>query len=246
MKNSLLIPVVALLLFSTNLTAQNENRQQNKKRAELVVRAIAFSTDSSDAKAWYTSLDSLPKGFQSYYSGQYHNRVNAEGMVYTISCWASSKCGPLTPGDDFQAEIKGTTMWITAQAGGNVTKPFRIKNQILDISPETAVSARAQPQPRIYIEPYHGIEGYLAAALIKERVPAAIVSAGDADYVATITSSMAAGLRSFSVTLRDSKFSIVWADTCKETKPALDVPSAAETCAKHLKNWLQLDPRMKQ
>ncbi len=67
------------------------------------------------------------------------NRVAANGMVYTITCtahWVGSKCAWLIPGDNFRAEVKGTTMWVNARKGGNMGKEFRPKFRILDIRPE--------------------------------------------------------------------------------------------------------------
>jgi hypothetical protein len=66
------------------------------------------------------------------------NQVEAGGMVYTVRCtahWAGSNCSWLTPGDVFDAEIKGTTMWITARKGGNMGKEIRPKFQLLDMRP---------------------------------------------------------------------------------------------------------------
>lgn len=66
------------------------------------------------------------------------NRVMADGLVYTIVCrasWAGSNCGPLIDGDMFDAQLDGTTMWISARRGGNQGKAIRIKYKVLDIRP---------------------------------------------------------------------------------------------------------------
>jgi hypothetical protein len=39
----------------------------------------------------------------------------------------------MNDGDQFLAEIDGTTMWVSARRGGNQGKPIRIKYKILDI-----------------------------------------------------------------------------------------------------------------
>lgn len=70
------------------------------------------------------------------------DKVLGEGRVYTIVCsahWRGSNCGPLIDGDTFEAEIDGTTMWISARKGGNQGKPIKVKYKILDIRPAPAV-----------------------------------------------------------------------------------------------------------
>jgi hypothetical protein len=48
----------------------------------------------------------------------------------------SGKCVPLTDGDRFEAEIKGTTMWVHARKGGNQGKAVKIKYRVIDIRKE--------------------------------------------------------------------------------------------------------------
>ena len=72
-------------------------------------------------------------------SVEVYNQVEANGMVYTITCtahWIGSKCSWLIPGDTFQAEVKGATMWIAGRRGGNMGKGARGKFKILDIRPK--------------------------------------------------------------------------------------------------------------
>jgi len=67
-----------------------------------------------------------------------YNFVEANGMGYTIRCtghWVGSACSWLIPGDTFPAEVKGTTMWITARRGGNMGKEIHSKYAILDMRP---------------------------------------------------------------------------------------------------------------
>jgi hypothetical protein len=72
-------------------------------------------------------------------SVEVYNQVEAGGIVYTMKCtahWFGSNCSWLAPGDNFQAEINGTTMWITARKGGNLGKEIRAKFQLLDMRPK--------------------------------------------------------------------------------------------------------------
>ncbi len=87
--------------------------------------------------------------------------IDSENMVYTIACTdrpnvlaaaivgaaaagrtdgggggtlaGSGNCVPLTDGDRYETEIKGTTMWVHALKGGNQGKAVKIKYKILDI-----------------------------------------------------------------------------------------------------------------
>lgn len=64
------------------------------------------------------------------------NAVQANGLTYTVTCtahWVGSKCSWLIPGDNFEAEVSGTTMLVSARKGGNMGKEMRIKFKILDI-----------------------------------------------------------------------------------------------------------------
>jgi len=72
-------------------------------------------------------------------SVEVYNQVEANGMVYTITCtahWVGSKCSWLVPGESFQAEVKGTTMWVRGRKGGNMGKELRAKFTVLDIRPK--------------------------------------------------------------------------------------------------------------
>jgi hypothetical protein len=66
------------------------------------------------------------------------NIVVANDQRYLITCrasWVGSNCAPMIDGDEFQAEIDGTTMWVKARKGGNQGKEIRVKYKILDIRP---------------------------------------------------------------------------------------------------------------
>jgi hypothetical protein len=68
-----------------------------------------------------------------------YNALESNGTVYTVTCtahWVGSKCAWLIPGDTFEAEVNGTTMWITGRKGGNMGKEMRTKFKILDIRPQ--------------------------------------------------------------------------------------------------------------
>lgn len=67
-----------------------------------------------------------------------YNQIEAGGMTYTLKCsahWVGSGCSWLLPGETFQAEVKGTTMWVSGRKGGNMGKSVRPKFRILDIRP---------------------------------------------------------------------------------------------------------------
>lgn len=80
-------------------------------------------------------------------SVEVYNKLEAEGMVYIVTCtahWIGSNCTWLIPGDSFPAEVKGTTMWITAHKGGNMGKEVHPKFRILDIRPAPVVQSSGQ------------------------------------------------------------------------------------------------------
>jgi hypothetical protein len=54
--------------------------------------------------------------------------------------WGDSKCSWLLPSDTSEAQVKGTTMWVSARRGGNVGKPIRPEYRILDIRPKQQAS----------------------------------------------------------------------------------------------------------
>ena len=64
------------------------------------------------------------------------DRVQVYSDVYTLTCrahWNSSNCVPIRPGDKVHADIKDTTVWITAAKGGNLGKVVRSKWKLVDI-----------------------------------------------------------------------------------------------------------------
>ena len=74
----------------------------------------------------------------SIVSVEVFNQLDIGGLVYTTRCtarWVGSNCSSLNPGDDFPAEIKGTTLWVTSHKGGNMGKEIHSKFQILDVRP---------------------------------------------------------------------------------------------------------------
>jgi len=98
--------------------------------------------------------------------------IDSDNVVYTIVCTdrpnilagalvgaaagagggggtlaGSGKCVPLTDGDRFDAEIKGTNMWVRALKGGNQGKAVKIKYKILDIRKETPPAPANALQP---------------------------------------------------------------------------------------------------
>jgi hypothetical protein len=101
--------------------------------------------------------------------------MDSENMVYTIACTdrpnilaaaivgaaaggaaggggggtlaGRGNCVPLTDGDQFDAEIKGTTMWVHARKGGNQGKTVKIKYKIIDIRKETPPAPANASQP---------------------------------------------------------------------------------------------------
>ena len=65
-----------------------------------------------------------------------YEQVTAGGLVYTLKCtahWVGSACTILTNGDQFAADINGTTMRLTAHRGGNMGKIVHMKYHVLDI-----------------------------------------------------------------------------------------------------------------
>ncbi|HXJ44604.1 MAG TPA: hypothetical protein VNH18_35280 [Bryobacteraceae bacterium] len=70
-------------------------------------------------------------------------------MIYTITCtanWVGSNCSWLNPGDFFNAEIDGKTMWIGAARGGNQGKRIKIKFAIRDVREKPAEQAHTNAQ----------------------------------------------------------------------------------------------------
>jgi hypothetical protein len=95
---------------------------------------LGYSTSISlNCQTVTTPPENIPITVRSL---EVYNLVEANGMIYTITCtahWVGSNCTWLIPGDTFQAEVKDTTMWITARKGGNMGKKIRPKFRILDM-----------------------------------------------------------------------------------------------------------------
>jgi hypothetical protein len=111
----------------------------------------------------------------------------------------------------------------------------------------------------VYIEPMNGQETYLAAALVKKHVPLVVVAdKGKADYVITISQQTPsqplvvlnqnpwAGSTSMSISMRGSNDSrIVFAYTVS-MRGDDRIQSAAESCAKHLNEFIEKSEREKK
>jgi hypothetical protein len=67
------------------------------------------------------------------------NIIEGHEMMYTITCeakWAGTDCTWLTPGENFPAELKNKTMWVTLRRGRNLGRRERAKYRILDARPK--------------------------------------------------------------------------------------------------------------
>jgi hypothetical protein len=117
--------------------------------------------------------------------------------------------------------------------------------------------------PRIYLEPQNGFESYLSAAIVKKHVPAVVTqSKDDARFVLTSvvqTKEESAGSKiarclfiycagiegnqTATVQLVDSQtHEVVWAYNVKKGS-ASAYQSTSEAVAKHLKEFLEKNPR---
>jgi hypothetical protein len=109
-------------------------------------------------------------------------------------------------------------------------------------------------QPKVYIAPADGAETYVSAAIMKKRVPVTVVTdPAQADYTLEITSQsqkagwakiiIARDLRSTedeSIRLIDNKTNAVaFAYSYHMQSSYFGKQSAAESCAKHLGQWLK-------
>lgn len=80
-----------------------------------------------------------------------YNQVETGGRVYTIGCtanWIGSRCSWLGPGESFEAEMSGTTMWVIGGKGGNLGKQVRVKFRVLDVrsaDPDPSATTEAPP-----------------------------------------------------------------------------------------------------
>ncbi|MHB8501420.1 MAG: hypothetical protein ACYDCG_19820 [Candidatus Acidiferrales bacterium] len=78
-----------------------------------------------------------------------YDQVESDGMVYTITCtanWVGSNCSWLNPGDIFNAQIDGKTMWVGGARGGNRGKRIKIKYTIRDVREKPAEQAQPGTQ----------------------------------------------------------------------------------------------------
>jgi hypothetical protein len=64
-----------------------------------------------------------------------YNLVESHNKQYIIHCranWRWSKCSPLIPGEVFEAELKGSDLWVTGSRDGK--KQIKVKYRILEVS----------------------------------------------------------------------------------------------------------------
>lgn len=123
-------------------------------------------------------------------------------------------------------------------------------------------AAYASGAPRIFIDPQSGLESYVAAAIMKKRVPAVVTHeqtearfslTGTIDRKPESTGGKIArclflyclgveGVQTVTVTLTDNRTrDVIWAYTVK--KPSANAyQSTAEAVAKHLKQFLERRP----
>ena len=67
------------------------------------------------------------------------NIVEAHQMIYIITCeakWVGTDCTWLTPGENYPAELKDKTMWVTLRRGRNLGRRERAKYRIVDTRPK--------------------------------------------------------------------------------------------------------------
>ena len=91
------------------------------------------SWDSVSCSSWITPPTSIPI---NVVSTEVDQQVTVGDYTYTLTCrahWVGSACMPLRDGDQFLAEIDGTTMRIEGRRNGNMGKQIRPKFRILDI-----------------------------------------------------------------------------------------------------------------
>lgn len=91
------------------------------------------TTLNVNCQTYTTPPETIPVTVRSI---EVFNALESNGMVYTVTCtahWIGSKCAWLIPGDTFQAEVRGATMWVSGRKGGNMGKPIRTKFRILDL-----------------------------------------------------------------------------------------------------------------
>jgi hypothetical protein len=100
--------------------------------------------NTATATADCSTVTTLPQERQTTIGYiEIYNQVEANGMVYTLRCtrsWTGSNCSWFVPGHTFGAEIKDTTMWITAHRGGNLGKEIHAKYQLLDVRPRSGTN----------------------------------------------------------------------------------------------------------
>jgi len=153
--------ITALLFFTVPATQSKHNDKQALVVQAVSYRAIPHERTAYYQTQGYSSTSCYGSGSDTGYwtnlnincqtvttppqtipisvrSVEVYNRVQTGSMIYTITCsarWEGSHCNWLIPGDSFQAEMSGTTMWILGRRGGNMGKPMKVKFRVLDARP---------------------------------------------------------------------------------------------------------------
>lgn len=107
-----------------------------------------------------------------------------------------------------------------------------------------------------YIEPMDGYETYLAAALAKKQAPLIVVADKEkADYIITISATQPlavfnegpfAGSTSMSISVREAKSSRIVFGYTVSMRGNGRRQSAAESCAKHVKEFIERSEKPKK
>lgn len=162
------------------------------------------------------------------------NVVETEGMRLVLVCranWSGSSCVTLRPGQHFEAETDGKTMWVSARLGGNMGKKITMKCQILDASqieaPTAAVADLTACHSVFYENAGDPFEPVLAAEITKRGVIAVISNRSQADCVAGVLlasqtpTTTPFRLRSFGVMARESGV-LLWQADLEGARPDPD------------------------
>jgi hypothetical protein len=114
-------------------------------------------------------------------------------------------------------------------------------------------SRHIEPNAKVYIEPMDGFENYLAAAILKKKVPVVVVDdRAKAEYVISGTSHVeranwaktmfisGAPQAGASISIKDARSGdLVFAYSVDKFNAARASQSTAEACAKHLKESIE-------
>jgi hypothetical protein len=117
----------------------------------------------------------------------------------------------------------------------------------------TAFAAKPVPHLKLYIEPMNGLETYVAAAVLKKQVPVIMVTdKAQADYILdgsaesqkagwakVLLTRSAASTEEVSIRLIDKSGEVKYAYAYHHYNSWKGKQSAAESCAKHLGEFLR-------